>query len=200
MKNSQNEKYTTFYLFLIFTFNLCNCKFGPRKVKLIEVDCSELKSQLHIIDSIDRQIRLDGLISPEDEEVDFKNLTYVVSAIEKCGMPSKQEIGKKGISAIMMVLQHSDGTEYTFKYLPYFEALALKGEIEYEMVALMKDRINLHLGKPQIYGTQIVNGKLYKLFEPEFVDLRRQEKGMEPLKDYLKYFNINFDIPQKNNN
>ncbi|MBK9995065.1 MAG: hypothetical protein IPP01_14070 [Saprospiraceae bacterium] len=58
---------------------------------------------------------------------------YVISAIEKCGMPSKQEIGKKGISAIMMVLQHSDGTEYTFKYLPYFEALALKGEIEYEM-------------------------------------------------------------------
>ncbi|MBK7467185.1 MAG: hypothetical protein IPJ43_10365 [Saprospiraceae bacterium] len=72
-------------------------------------------------------------------------------------------------------------------------------EIEYEMVALMKDRINLHLGKPQIYGTQIVNGKLYKLFEPEFVDVRRQEKGMEPLKEYLKYYDINFDVPQKDN-
>ncbi|MBK7467184.1 MAG: hypothetical protein IPJ43_10360 [Saprospiraceae bacterium] len=75
---------------------MCNCNFGPRKVKLIDVDCSALKIQLHIIDSIDRQIRLDGMISPEDEEVDFKNLTYVVSAIENVVCHQIKKLARKG--------------------------------------------------------------------------------------------------------
>ena len=33
----------------------------------------------------------------------------------------------------------------------------------------MKDRILMDEGKPQIYGSQIKNGKLYKLENPETV-------------------------------
>lgn len=48
-------------------------------------------------------------------------------------------------------------------------------------------------GKPQIYGSQIKNGKLYKLENPKTVNERRKEMGMEPIEDYLKYFNIQFN-------
>lgn len=45
--------------------------------------------------------------------------------------------------------------------------------------------------KPQIYGSQIENGKLYKLENPENVNERRKETGMEPIDDYLKNFKFN---------
>jgi len=58
---------------------------------------------------------------------------------------------------------------------------------------LMKDRMLMDEGKPQIYGSQIKNGKLYKLENPETVNERRKEMGLEPIEDYLKYFNIQFN-------
>jgi hypothetical protein len=58
----------------------------------------------------------------------------------------------------------------------------------------MKDRILMFDGKPQIYGTQIKNGKLYKLESPETVNERRKAMGMEPIEQYLKRYNIDFEI------
>ena len=44
---------------------------------------------------------------------------------------------------------------------------------------------------------QIEDGKLYDLYEPEFVNQRRKTLGMEPIEEYLKFYNIEFSIPQK---
>ena len=61
----------------------------------------------------------------------------------------------------------------------------------------MKDRALMHNGEPQIYGSQVVNDELYELVEPEYVDQKREEIGMEPLKDYLNRFGIEFNVEQK---
>ena len=66
-----------------------------------------------------------------------------------------------------------------------------------EQYALMKDRILMDDGKPQIYGTQWHNGKLYKLESPENVNKRRKEMGLEPLEQYLKIFNIEHQLDTK---
>ena len=47
-------------------------------------------------------------------------------------------------------------------------------------------------GKPQLYGSQIKNGKLYKLDSPKTVNERRKEMGLEPIEEYLKRFNIEY--------
>jgi len=52
----------------------------------------------------------------------------------------------------------------------------------------MLDRILSDEGKPQLYGSQIVDGKLYELDSLETVDQRRAEMGMSPLADYLKMY------------
>ncbi len=39
-------------------------------------------------------------------------------------------------------------------------------------------------GNLQIYGSQIKNGKLYKLENPENVNKREKEMGMKPIEDY----------------
>jgi hypothetical protein len=67
------------------------------------------------------------------------------------------------------------------------------GDLSKQQYALMKDRMLMDEGKPQIYGSQIENGKLYKLENPETVNERRKEMGLEPIEDYLKYFNIQFN-------
>lgn len=67
----------------------------------------------------------------------------------------------------------------------------------------MQDRILMMDGKPQIYGSQITQNnetnewELYKLDNPEFVDKRRTEVGLEPLKEYVQNWNIEFNVKQK---
>jgi hypothetical protein len=66
----------------------------------------------------------------------------------------------------------------------------------------MEDRILMMEGKPQIYGSQISkNGEthkweLYTLEKPETVDKRRAEVGLGSLKEYVKNWNIEFNIKQ----
>ncbi|MBL0191035.1 MAG: hypothetical protein IPQ18_06780 [Saprospiraceae bacterium] len=56
----------------------------------------------------------------------------------------------------------------------------------------MKDRILMDEGKPQLYGSQIQNGKLYELEAPSGVNERRKSMDMEPLEDYLNKFGIEY--------
>lgn len=69
--------------------------------------------------------------------------------------------------------------------------------MKWSALALLKDRALMNDGKPQIYGSEIFNGELYDLSEPEYVNHRRREIGMEPIEDYLQRFGIMFDIKQK---
>ena len=51
---------------------------------------------------------------------------------------------------------------------------------------MMDDRIAMFEGRPQKYGSQIVEGRLYRLLDPEKVDMWRSEMDMQPLDDYLR--------------
>lgn len=77
------------------------------------------------------------------------------------------------------------------------EESAERGDIEWGSIALMKDRALMYDEKPQIYGSQVMNNELYELAEPEYVDQRRAKMGLGPLKEYLKYFDIEFNVEQK---
>ncbi len=89
------------------------------------------------------------------------------------------------MDAIWLGLQHST-KEIRKKYFSYIEKAVKNGDLSKQQYALMKDKILMDEGKPQIYGSQIDNGKLYKLKDPINVNERRKEMGMEPIEDYLK--------------
>jgi hypothetical protein len=86
-------------------------------------------------------------------------------------------------------LQHTN-KKYRKKYFPQIEEAVKNGDLSKEQYALMKDRILMDEGKPQIYGSQIKGDKLYKLENPETVNERRKEMGMGTIEDYLGNFNI----------
>ncbi|MCG1036257.1 DUF6624 domain-containing protein [Polaribacter sargassicola] len=160
-------------------------------VDIIEVDCSNKHQILSEVYESDQRIRkANNLIKYAKE--DHRNQELVISIIEKCGMPTLNEVTQKHMNAIWLGLQHTD-EKIRKKYFPQIEKAVENGDLSKQQYALMKDRILMDEGKPQIYGSQIKNGKLYKLENPETVNERRKEMGMETIEDYLKYFNIQFN-------
>lgn len=166
---------------------------GP-DVKAVEINCEDKKKMLSEIYERDQGMRRPG--GTFDPKADHQNLEVIISFIEKCGIPTLEEVDENEMAAVWLVLQHAP-PRYQSKYIPLLEEAAERGDLTWEPIALMKDRALMHQGKPQLYGSQVSDDALYDLFEPEYVDQRRAAMEMEPLEDYLKHFGIAFDIEQK---
>lgn len=166
---------------------------GPPLVS-VDIDCNDKVNILQRVYERDQGMRTDG--SGIDSDIDHQNLEIVVSFIEKCGMPTLSEVDRDQMAGIWLVLQHAPA-EYQSKYIPMLEESAKNGDISWSTIALMKDRALMYEGKPQVYGSQISDGELYDLFEPEYVNQRRAEIGMQPLEDYLNRFGLEFNVDQK---
>jgi hypothetical protein len=160
-------------------------------VDYIEVDCQKKTEILSQVYRSDQKIRREHSLIKNAKE-DHRNQELVISIIEKCGMPTLQEVNQEQMNAIWLGLQHTE-SKYRIKYFPLIEKAVKNGDLSKEQYALMKDRIRMDEGKPQIYGSQIENGKLYDLENPETVNERRREMGLEPIEDYLKRFDITFE-------
>lgn len=160
-------------------------------VNVIDVDCSKKAQILSEVLESDQRIRRSNDFIKYAKE-DHRNQELVISIIEKCGMPTLKEVDQRRMDAIWLGLQHST-KEIRKKYFPQVEKAVKNGDLSKGQYALMKDRMLMDEGKPQIYGSQIENGKLYELENPKTVNERRKEMGMEPIEDYLKQFNIQFN-------
>lgn len=165
-------------------------------IEIIDIDCSQKQEILQTVYESDQGTRTNGTMDPE---IDRKNLTTVISLIENCGMPTLEEVNETQMSAIWLTIQHGDH-ENRKKYFPLLEQSAKNGDLRSTEIAMMKDRILMGDGKPQVYGTQITqkDGQwvLYELSDPESVNKRRTEIGFGPIEDYLKRWNIEFNVKQ----
>ena len=69
-------------------------------------------------------------------------------------------------------------------------------------LALLEDRVALREGRKQIYGSQVgtdtVTHKnfLLPLEDPDNVDARRAKVGLGPLADYLKSFDMEWNVEE----
>lgn len=133
---------------------------------------------------------------------DSLNTLAVVEIIEEFGWPGKSLVGGKANTAVWLVIQHAP-LELQEKYLPLMKASVEKGESQGNQLALLEDRIEMYQGRPQVYGSQITKDmetnewKLHELIDPEYVDQRRASVGLGPLSEYVKRWNIEFNVPQK---
>jgi len=171
--------------------NVLNNNLSP-KVEMVDIDCANRQDILQKVYASDQADGRKNIDHQQDEQ----NLAIIVSLLEKCGMPTLANVSQEQLMAIWLVIQHSDKF-FMKKYLPTLEKAAEKGDLDWSMIALTKDRVLMYEGKPQIYGSQVMNGKLWDLVAPEYVNKRRKEVGLGPIEEYLKMFNLSFDIPQK---
>lgn len=134
-------------------------------------------------------------------ENDSINLIKVKVLLDTYGWLGPDVVGGQGNSTLFLVIQHSNQATQE-KYLPMMREAAKKGKAQGNSLALLEDRVALGQGKKQIYGSQIGRNTVTKryyvlpLFDPENVDKRRAEVGLQPLADYVTHWQIKWDVEQ----
>lgn len=132
---------------------------------------------------------------------DSINLIKIKSILDKYGWLGTDVVGVQGNSTLFLVIQHSDLATQE-KYLPMMREAVKNGRAKGSALALLEDRVALREGKKQIYGSQIGRDSETKLYyvspleDPDNVDKRRAEVGLQPLADYVSRWQIKWDIEQ----
>lgn len=203
-----------FFPLILFSFSLT--AFSQDLIELTSDTKKEIISQLDSIHFLDQKYREQsieianeyGYDSQESMAIwdsinyyDSINVIKVTDLIDKFGWLGASVVGEKGNKTIWLVIQHAD-SETQEKYLPIMQESVAKGETKASYLALMEDRLLLAQGKKQIYGSQLKTdqrtGEIYVLpiEDPDNVDKRRVEVGLEPLSEYLKFWNLDWDVDE----
>lgn len=118
------------------------------------------------------------------------NEKKILKILDAQGWPSKNIIGEKGNLTICNVLQHSD-IEIRKKYLPIMRKAVEEKELAPRLLARAEDRLATDRGELQVYGGQIKyypetkSFNVWPVVDPQNVDKRRAEIGLEPMAEFL---------------
>lgn len=171
-----------------------------------------LKTELNEIYNEDQEIRKSYIEAEKAEKwadkdslakvmqrVDSVNVAKVCGILDAKGWVGKSIVGDKGNMALFLIIQHSDLLTQQ-RYLPMAKRAAKVKNAHGGNLAYLEDRVALGEGRSQIYGSQVgtdpVTLKFYvrPLIDPDNVDKRRKEVGLDSLKEYLKYYDIMWDV------
>jgi len=131
------------------------------------------------------------------QQIGKDNYAAMQELIKQYGWPKYSTVGKLAADAPLLVINHHESELVRKMYLPQIKQSCLEKEGSCMEYAKIQDRILVNENKPQIYGMQFRynaerNLEPFPIKDPNYVDQRRAEIGLEPLKDYLKR-KINFD-------
>ncbi|MDA8692454.1 hypothetical protein N9L92_00215 [Saprospiraceae bacterium] len=155
--------------------------------QFITVNCEKVDSILRDVFKKDQEVRKGN--GGNIIETDATNQQIVISIIEKCKWPDDPEL----INSIWFVIQHSD-SKFMALYYPKFMEFVDNGLLKKSTMALMKDRMLMDNGYPQIYGSQIVGKDVYKLRNAKMVNQWRKEVGLGTIEDNARRFGFEFNI------
>ncbi|MCW3124206.1 MAG: hypothetical protein JWQ38_3698 [Flavipsychrobacter sp.] len=131
---------------------------------------------------------------------DSINLIKVSAILDKHGWLGPEKLGQRGNATVFLVIQHSD-LKPQQKYLPMMREAVKNNQASAADLALLEDRVALREGRKQIYGSQIHGSPdghpwISPIEDPDNVDKRRAEVGLEPLAEYVKRYNIKWDVAE----
>lgn len=106
------------------------------------------------------------------------------------GWPDSVRAGSQAAQAAFLILQHSPVQAFQKEMLPTVEDLAKQGAVPRDEAALLVDRVLVHEGRPQRYGTQfgVVNGRLVmdSVADPAGLEERRKSMGLPSMDEYVR--------------
>lgn len=132
---------------------------------------------------------------------DTVNLIKVTKILDKHGWVGADKVGGQANQTLFLVIQHSDLPTQQ-KYLPMMREAVKNKNASSSALALLEDRVALGEGKKQIYGSQIGFDKetntnyVLPLEDPDTVDQRRASVGLGLLLDYVKNWNIVWNVEE----
>lgn len=123
--------------------------------------------------------------------------------LDTYGWPTKEIAGEQGNWTICNVLQHSDNT-VRLQYLPMMREAVKEKKLAPRFLVRAEDRIATEKGDLQIYGGQMKyypetkSFNLWPVFEPENIDKRRTEIGLDSIAIFLKNrFDFEWDLEEQ---
>lgn len=137
----------------------------------------------------DQKMRLSG---KWDKNVDIQNTQKMKKIIKKYGWPDIDLVGKQGSTGAWLLVQHADyDVAFQDKCLKLIKEKLKNKKVAPANYAYLKDRINVHKKRPQIYGTQFYLNKNNKLIprpikDKKNLDKRRKKYGLESFEKYKK--------------
>ncbi len=147
-----------------------------------------------------RQVgRPDSAIGVRMLALDSANTTWLRSAIASRGWPRSSVVGEDVAEAAFLIVQHAPDDAFQAEVLRLLEPLATAGEVSGQHFALLSDRVAVHAGRPQLYGTQasIRDGRvvLNPIVDSSQVDQRRARLGLPPLAIYVRMLDSAYGHP-----
>ncbi|MGW8374242.1 DUF6624 domain-containing protein [Streptomyces sp. ODS28] len=137
-----------------------------------------------------RGIRNDGPNAAPDwhkaHVVDAANLAALQRIIDEHGWPGHALVGEQAANAAWLIAQHGE-LDFQLRALALLDAAVKAGDALPRQHAMLTDRCLMRQGQPQIYGTQYQDtgdGRgmhLWDVTEPETLDTRRAEVGLDTL-------------------
>lgn len=129
---------------------------------------------------------------------DSINLIKVTEILDKYGWIGADKVGGTANQTLFLVIQHSD-LKTQQKYLPMMREAVKSKKANGSSLALLEDRVALGEGRRQIYGSQIGRDSTNKSYvlpldDPDNVDKRRAEVGLGLLADYVKRWDIIWNV------
>mgnify|MGYP002072951112 CR=1 FL=1 len=153
-------------------------------------------------EKIGNRSTIDRAVWQLKERLNQENQEELEQLIEAKGWPKISEVGEKAALSALLVVQHAD-LAMQQKYLPILEERCKAGEADPEGYALLYDRVQMGLNKPQKYGSQLKFNEqtgayeVYQLLDETMVDQWRAEMGLGPLADYVGMWGIEFTPGKK---
>jgi len=142
---------------------------------------------------LDQTVRRDPDRQSEMKEVDTDNTDWLKQVVVDLGWIDSKRFGDQAADAAFLLVQHSGDLPLMLAALPEIEQDVKAGRLNPQNFALLFDRLQIMQGGRQRYGTQVMKDDkgdwiVGRLEEPDQVDERRKEIGLEPLQDYLSRF------------
>jgi hypothetical protein len=176
-------------------------RFAAVRAKLLAIVQADQQPRVRLTDAEQA-----GMLLPAEratllrqlQEADALNLPKLEAILAEHGWLGPDEVGKEASGAFFLVIQHSNLATQK-KYLPVMRNAVKLGKARGTSLALLEDRIALHEGRPQIYGSQLMRegtGPFYvqATEDPDRLDERRASVGLPPMADYLKNWNLTWDL------
>ena len=146
------------------------------------------EEDLRVRAELDAAGELGGPYVPRMEAVHLRNAARLQELIGLHGWPAEDIAGEDGAKAAWFITQHVVGEPvFQRQALSLLHACAAQGRVPAWHAAYLEDRIALHEGRPQRFGTQWIDdprdgrARPWRLADPELVNDLRASVGLGPL-------------------
>jgi len=124
-----------------------------------------------------------------------ENDLRLLKIIDTYGWPTKELVGDIASSEVFFIVQHSSNLELQKKSLSLLKQIANNDKNDLIPIAYLEDRILVKSGEKQLYGTQYNKDRLFPIQDPENLNRRRAQIGLDPVQIIQKKYEHQNLIP-----